>query len=253
MFVEERQALILEELHEKGRIRVKELSERFQVSEDLIRKDLTVLEEKGQLKKAYGGAIMIKENVHRKIAAQRKNVHTEEKVQIATKAMEFIQDGDILFLDISTINFELAKLLSEGHKKVTIVTNMLDVINTLVKSEVSTIFIGGELDYGRDGFVGSLAMEMVKHFRFDKAFMGVVGVDVHENAVMTYMANDGMMKKAILDRSRAAYMMSEEAKFNELGNYAYAQITDFTGIITNKKPTKDVVKALRELDVQVYV
>ena len=80
MFVEERQALILEELHEKGKVRVKELSERFQVSEDLIRKDLTALEEKGQLKKAYGGAVMVKENVHRKIAAQRKHVHTAETV-----------------------------------------------------------------------------------------------------------------------------------------------------------------------------
>ena len=49
MFVEERQSLILEELHEKGKVRVKELSERFQVSEDLIRKDLTALEEKLKL------------------------------------------------------------------------------------------------------------------------------------------------------------------------------------------------------------
>ena len=148
MFVEERQSLILEELHEKGKVRVKELSERFQVSEDLIRKDLTALEEKGQLKKAYGGAVMVKENVHRKIAAQRKHVHTAEKQRIAEKAMSMIQDGDIIFLDISTVNIELAKLLNNGTKKITIVTNMLDVMNLLVKSDMSVIFIGGELDYG---------------------------------------------------------------------------------------------------------
>ena len=252
MFVEERQSLILEELHEKGKVRVKELSERFQVSEDLIRKDLTALEEKGQLKKAYGGAVMVKENVHRKIAAQRKHVHTAKKQRIAEKAMSMIQDGDIIFLDISTVNIELAKLLNNGTKKITIVTNMLDVMNLLVKSDMSVIFIGGELDYGRDGFIGSLAMEMVKNFRFDKAFMGVVGVDVHENAVMTYMANDGMMKKAIIKCSRNSYMMCEEEKFTQLGNYTYAELEDFTGVITNQQPAKDVCKAFAEHDLQLY-
>ena len=41
MFVEERQSAIMEELHANGKVKVKELSERFSVSEDLIRKDLS--------------------------------------------------------------------------------------------------------------------------------------------------------------------------------------------------------------------
>ena len=63
MFVEERQALIIEELQEKGRVKVKELSTKFKVTDDLIRKDLTVLEKEGKLKKTYGGAVLVKENV----------------------------------------------------------------------------------------------------------------------------------------------------------------------------------------------
>ena len=47
MFVEERQALIYEELQSNGRVRVKDLSKKFNVSEDLIRKDLNVLEKEG--------------------------------------------------------------------------------------------------------------------------------------------------------------------------------------------------------------
>ena len=59
MFVEERQALIIKELQEKGRVKVKELSAKFKVTEDLIRKDLTALEEQGQLKKTYGFRFLI--------------------------------------------------------------------------------------------------------------------------------------------------------------------------------------------------
>ena len=98
MFVEERQSAIMEELHANGKVKVKELSERFSVSEDLIRKDLSALEAKGLLKKAYGGAVLIRENIHRKIAAQRKDVNQEEKRGIAKAAVDLIQEGDVVFL-----------------------------------------------------------------------------------------------------------------------------------------------------------
>ena len=143
MFVEERQSAIMEELHANGKVKVKELSERFCVSEDLIRKDLSALEAKGLLKKAYGGAVLIRENIHRKIAAQRKDVNQEEKRGIAKAAVDLIQEGDVVFLDISTVNIRVARELVEREKQATIVTNMLEVVSILADSSLPVIFIGG--------------------------------------------------------------------------------------------------------------
>ena len=61
MFTEERQNAIEKCLREKGKVRVKELSEMFQVTEDCIRKDLKILENAGRLKRTYGGAILSQE------------------------------------------------------------------------------------------------------------------------------------------------------------------------------------------------
>ena len=72
MFVEERHALIIQELKENGRVKVKELSAKFKVSEDLIRKDLALLAQQGQIEKTYGGAVLIKENVHSRICYTKK-------------------------------------------------------------------------------------------------------------------------------------------------------------------------------------
>lgn len=47
MFIEERQESIEKVLREQGKVRVKELSEMFQVTEDCIRKDLKTLENAG--------------------------------------------------------------------------------------------------------------------------------------------------------------------------------------------------------------
>lgn len=251
MFVEERQALIIKELQEKGRVKVKELSAKFKVTEDLIRKDLTALEERGQLKKTYGGAVRMKENVHRELASQRKMINQEAKRKIAKKAMPLIKDGYIVFLDISTVNIELARMIAESRTKATIVTNMLDVVNILAKSDVRVVFIGGEFDYGRDGFVGSMALEMIKNFRFDISFMGVVGVDIHENSVTTYMANDGIMKKEILAISRNSYMMCEFEKLKQFGNYKYAGLDEFTGIILDKEADSDLTEILKKYDIEI--
>lgn len=53
MFAEERQNQIVALVNKNGSVRVKELSEKYQVTEDSIRKDLTFLEKKGLLKKRH--------------------------------------------------------------------------------------------------------------------------------------------------------------------------------------------------------
>ena len=58
MFIEERQIAIEKVLREEGKVRTRELSEMFQVTEDCIRKDLKTLENAGKLKRTYGGAIL---------------------------------------------------------------------------------------------------------------------------------------------------------------------------------------------------
>ena len=49
---------------------------------------------------------------------------------------------------------------------------------------------------------------MIDGFRFDKAFLGVVGVDINDNSVMTYMPADAQTKKiGTLTFKRNVYVM----------------------------------------------
>ena len=252
MFVEERQMQILEELQQNGKVRVKDLSEKFSVTEDLIRKDLHTLEDAGKLKRIYGGAIVLKKNVHREVAAQRKNVNTESKKHIALKAYSLIKPGTIIFLFILTTSVQLAQLIAQNNLPVTVVSNMLEVVSVLAHSEVNTIMIGGELDYGRDGMIGTLAYEMLKRFRFDQAFVGVVGVNLDENEVTTYMANEGMTKRLVVQHAKERYMLCEVEKLNEEGNYKFADVSEFTGCILGYPISKERKAQFQELNVEVF-
>ena len=232
MFAEERHEQIVALVNRNGSVRVKELSELFQITEDSIRKDLTILERKGLLKKTYGGAMRKRVNLHDLNVSQRKDRNTQAKQMIASKAMKLIKDDDMVFLDISTA---------------IVVTNMVDIMLEFMVPTVSRlIMLGGSFSSGRDGFTGSLTDRQLEDFRFDLAFMGAVGVDVFGNSVSTYMVEDGITKRAALNRSKAAYMMLETRKFNADGTYKYAGLDNFSGAILESAPPSDIEEKLIE-------
>ncbi len=254
MFAEERQNMIVSLVNKKGSVRVKDLSEQFEVTEDCIRKDLTLLEKKGLLRKMYGGAVKKRVNVYDFDVSQRREKNIEAKQSIAEKAFDIIKDGDMIFLDISTANLELAKMLVQSSKTLTVVTNMIDIMNVLMApSNVQLIFIGGTFGRGRDGFIGSFTINQLSAFRFDIAFLGNVGVDLYDNSVATYMMEDGLTKKAIMDASKRCYMMLETRKFNTDGTYKYARVDDFTGAIMDMPPSADFDEKMREFDLDWIV
>ena len=235
MFAQERQESIVNQVNMEGSVRVKDLSVKFAVTEDCIRKDLAILEKKGLLKKAYGGAVSIRQNPHMYNSEERKNTPNDERVMIAQKAMTLIHEQDTIFLDVSLTSLEIAKLLRESSLQITVMTNMIEVLNILNQcSHISIIFIGGQLNQERDGFWGSLSVEMVKSFKLDKAFLGVVGVDTVTGELSTYHVEDGFMKAAIIQQTQMNYLLCEERKLKEDGSYVFASLNDVSGLILSK-------------------
>lgn len=235
MLQQERHNQIIAKLNLDGQVRVKDLSQDFHVTEDCIRKDLTILEKANKLKRIHGGAIQIRTNLHAIHVNDRRDIHVEEKKRIAQKAIELIKPGTTVFLGVSTITLEIAKFIYQRNLNVTVVTNMIDIMKLFTQDcTTQLIFMGGTLNNAKDGFIGAFTMEQIKKFKFDIAFIGVVGIDVYEGKVTTYYVDDGMTKKEVMNSSKKCYMVGESAKFNLDGNYVFGDIGDFTGYISEK-------------------
>lgn len=235
MLAAERHEAIVKEVNAAGSVRVKELASRFGVTEDCIRKDLTQLERRGLLKKTYGGAVRARVNASDYDINDRIGKHLEEKRAIASRALELVEEDSTIFLDISTSNIILAQLLASSDKRLTVVTNCLQVISAVgAAPNLKLIVLGGELNRRHDGFVGALTNEQIRHYSFDVAFVGVVGVDLESDRVSTFVPVEGTTKQAILESSKRAYLMLESRKLHEDGNYWYAHVSDFTGAITER-------------------
>lgn len=232
MLQQERHNQILAKLNLEGQIKVKELSQDFEVTEDCIRKDLTALEKAGLLKRIHGGATQIRKNLHVINVNERIGVHSPEKKIIAQKAVALIEPGTMVFLGISTINLEIAKLIYQKNLNITLVTNMIDIMKVFINDSTTRIvFLGGNFNLAKDGFLGSLTIEQIKCYRFDLSFLGIVGINVYDGKVTTYDVDDGLTKKEVINSSKKSYIVAEKEKFKLDGNYVFGHIADFTGYI----------------------
>jgi len=233
LFLEERYGKIIDIIKINGRVKVKELSKLFEVTEDCIRKDLKELESRGYLIRVYGGAITQKNHIDIKNIDERKNINTQEKKLIALKAIDLIEDKDIVFLDVSTINLEIAKELNNTNKSVTIVTNMIEIVLELrMNNNIKVICIGGEFNKEIGAIVGAAADRYIRNFTYDKAFIGLGGINKEAGYVSTINLEDGDTKKTIIECSTKIYLVMEKEKFNYDEFYKFATLEEITAIIT---------------------
>ena len=254
MFLEERQEAILNLLARDGKVRVKDLSEMFKVTEDCIRKDLGSLEKQGKLKRTYGGAVVRRENLHMLEVSKHRNTDVEAKRRIAQAAVKLIHDKDMVFLDISTSNLAIAELLVKTDREMTVVTNMIDILVVLARNpKIRLVFAGGKINKSRDGFWGGMTLDFISKLKPDIAFVGAVGVDVKENSVSTYDIEDGINKAAIVRVAKRAYVVAEARKLSNDGNYNYTSLDTLSGLITDSKPADDICEAAEDYGVEIIL
>lgn len=251
MFAQERLEAILEDLKQHGKIMVKDLALQYAVSEDCIRKDLKTLEHEGKLKRTYGGAVAM-QNHALKDYAMRKISGIEEKQQIAKKAYALIEHKDMIFLDASTSNVYLAKLLAQGEKEITVVSNMVDVLSELTYApHITLLCCGGLYNPSARAFNGAETNRQIAQYRFDKAFIGSVGLHLQQGEVVTYELEDGITKHTIIQNSKQSYLVMENHKFEFDGNYKFAHLHEIYGIISEALPATSILDALSEYGVEI--
>src|SRR3954453_9488732 len=122
MYAEERQRHIAAAARAAGRGDVAELSAELEVTSETIRRDLTILERHGVLRRVHGGAIPVERLGFEPALSMRENVMTAEKSRIAKAAVaELPAEGSIL-LDAGSTTARLADELPTD-RELTVVTH----------------------------------------------------------------------------------------------------------------------------------
>ena len=169
MLQAERYKIICSHVQQQGSALVTELSVLCQVSQETIRRDLTVLEKKQKLIRSFGGAVALDgpdlsvidmKETHYSLNAidraesfrKRTEEHPDIKMKIAKAALQFIHPGDCILLDNSSSCWFLARQIPDIE--ITVVTNSVKIIQALAcRDKVRIIGIGGEYSARHDDFL----------------------------------------------------------------------------------------------------
>lgn len=99
----ERRELIARLVEEDGRVSVADLTQRFQVTDTSIRRDLRVIEREGRLKRVHGGAIATLYSPRSSAYRAKEREHLAEKRRIGAAAAALVQGGDVVLFDSGTV------------------------------------------------------------------------------------------------------------------------------------------------------
>lgn len=165
MLASQRKQQILQILAEEKQVMSGDLSQRFSVSEDSIRRDLRELAAEGKLQRVHGGALPVSEAIAP--METRKNVQIASKQSIAQRAVELIQPGQVVIVDGGTTTGEMMRLLPD-NLACTVVTHSPGIAVALVeKPLIEVILIGGRLFKHSVVSVGSAALESISRINAD--------------------------------------------------------------------------------------
>jgi DeoR/GlpR family transcriptional regulator of sugar metabolism len=238
-FVEERRKKIIDILTSKKSVKTGELANLFSVTEDLIRKDFSVLEKQNLIKRVYGGAILKTKMSEVIPYRQRSEV---DKLKFAKAAVELIEEGDTIFIESSSFTAPIIQLLGELNE-LTIVTNgFLEETNTLNNS--SQIIHTGGIVHGTDrSTYGRFTLNCVKQFYFDKCFLSLAGVTKNWN-ITAAIEDSSSLKQVAMEQSRESIMIISWDKFHHHGIYHVCPLDQINTVISDMTE-EEIVSQIR--------
>jgi DeoR/GlpR family transcriptional regulator of sugar metabolism len=243
---------IRQELMRADEVSIDELASRFGVSGMTIRRDLELLESRGDAVRTYGGAALARRLTLEFSFRQRQNRNSDQKRRIAVRAAEHIRDNQVVLLDTGTTTLEVARQVT-GRRNVTVITTSLAIVSALqFAGGVRTVLLGGFLRGGSPDLHGPLTEQNVEMFRAGVAFMGADAIDLDGN---TY-ADD--LQVVNLDKKMAAHaarviVVADSAKFGQSGMCKVFGPEDYDAIVTDSGLGKDLLKRLAKKRVQVEI
>ncbi len=249
---EERQKLTLKVLKKHEQVTVTELSDRFDVSEVTIRRDLRELAERGQLRRAHGGALAVSSHPPSPPVIQRMDHEDEIKKQIGKAAANLIKDGDAVFLGSGSTTAYVARYLGD-RKNVTVVTNAVNVANELaVAEDVTVVVTGGMMRHSELSLIGHIAEQSLKEVRVDKVMIGIPALSVHAGLTNDYLP-EVMTDRTIIEMASELILVADSTKFGKVASAYVAPIERVSILVTDKETPAEKLTALQEKGIRVIV
>lgn len=243
-----RKQLILSALEQKGSIEVKELAQKLKTSEITVRRDLALLADKGLLVRTHGGAVTLSMAKNPVNFSNKAAMRQEQKEYIGRLAAAQIAEGDTVFIDCGSTTFQLCPFIR--HLNIKVITNSLPVVEELSGSYVSVNIMGGEVDATRKAVHGFMAIEHLKRYKVDKAFIGVDGASL-QHGLSANSEKEASITLAAAANANHVYLLCDSSKLEKDKYFRFAPLSIVHTLITDQQAPEDFIEQYSRRNLQV--
>jgi DeoR/GlpR family transcriptional regulator of sugar metabolism len=250
MQAEERQKRIDEFLHRAEFASLEELSELVDASVSTVRRDVSMLEARGVVRRTHGGAMLVNPKSDEFMFSARDTHQLDEKEAIARACARLIPPNQTVIVDAGTTCYHVARQLESLSPS--IVTNSLPVANFFSASGKVELVVTGGVIYPRLGvLVGPLAVEAFAKIHADVAILSAGGITI-EGLTNSH----GLLveiQRAMMRAARKVVLCLDSTKFGRQSISPLSDLEPIDVIVTDKAAPADMVKRLRKKGLQVIL
>lgn len=238
-------------IEQQGRVTVGEVAERFAVSPATARRAILALAAAGDVRRVRGGALAVRRAPPELPVVLRADDQRDAKRRIGQAAAALVEDGETVFVGSGTTALEVAKNLA-GRKHLTVLTNSLAVVNTLVGApEVTVVALGGVLRRSELSLIGHIAEQALQELRATKVIIGIRAIHPEHGLTNDYLP-ETRTDRAILEMGGRVIVVADHTKCGRVAAAYVAPVIAIDTLVTDAEAPVAFVAALAARQIRVH-
>ncbi len=245
--ISERQHALLAHIRSHGSGRVESLADQFQVTPQTIRRDLNILCNRKLLQRVHGGAVATSGATprERELAnldyATRLLVNPEGKDHVGRLTAPIIPNDASMFINIGTTTERVAFHLTR-HDGLLVITNNINIANTLRRSKAIRVMTAGGLVRHEDGgIVGDATEEFIDRFKVDYAVIGCSALD-EDGAILEFDVREVRVAQSIIRNARSVILVADSTKFQRKAPVRLGSLDQVDYFVSDQPPPQSVLE-----------
>ncbi len=244
---EQRQEMILSQVYENGRVKIKSLAEKLEVSEATVRRDLKNLAQAGDLELVHGGAVLPRKSDFSFHSKEMRNI--EAKRIVGKLAADMVNDGDVIFLDSGTTCFQMVPFL-KTKRNLSIIANSARLALELDSPGLNVIVLGGNYRPERMDTVGPMAQASLEQLRGYTAFVGADGLSMDFGLTAGDIDSAAIYRLAI-SNARESILLADHSKFFSPSLFKIEEFEAISRVITDRPAPAEWEKFLEDRGIDI--
>lgn len=250
MQAEERQHRIGEYLLKVEFASLEEIAKQVDASVSTVRRDLTVLETSGSVRRTHGGARIVAPKSDEFTFSARDTHQLAEKEAIGRACAELIQPNQSVILDAGTTVYHVARYLEP--KSPQIITNSLPVANLFASANRLEVIVSGGVIYPRLGvLVGPLCVDAFSKMHADVAVMSAGGLSLEGITNSHGLLID--IQRAMIQAAQKVIFCLDHTKLGRRSVLPLCDLAPVDVIVTDAGASTEIVEGLRAQNMEVIV